>query len=130
MVRHGPFKDNLVIKQDRDGSIVRDPTTCQPACVQKMMLMCNPHILHNHMIKHFEDATEGNRVLILESKLREILKTSCSHVKKMSAREKLMCGCKNCVIFDDIRKCLNLFWKKYITRLKRELQAMRDERRT
>ena len=53
MVRHSPFKDNLVIKRDRDGSIVRDPTTRQPVRVQKMMLMCNPRILHNHMIEHF-----------------------------------------------------------------------------
>ena len=129
MVRHSPFKDNLVIKQDRDGSIVRDPTTRLPVLVQKMMLMCNPRILHNHMIKQFEEATDGNRVLISESKVRDILKTLCSHVKKMSAREKIMCKCKTCVIFDDIHECLNLFWKKYITRLKRELQAMRDGRR-
>ena len=87
MVRHSPFKDNLVIKQDRDGSIVQDPTTRLPVHVQKMMLMCNPCILHNHMIEHFEDATEGNCVVISESKLRDILKTLCSHVKKMSARE-------------------------------------------
>ena len=105
MVRHSPFKDNLVIKRDRDGSIVRDSTTRQPVRVQKMMLMCNPRILHNHMIEHFEDATEGNRVVISESKVRQILKTSCSHVKKMSAREKLMCGCETCVIFDDIHEC-------------------------
>jgi len=63
MVRHSPFKDNLVIKRDRDGSIVRDPTTRQPVRVQKMMLMCNPRILHNHTIEHFEDATEGNAVM-------------------------------------------------------------------
>ena len=129
MVRHCPFKDNLVIKPDRDGSIVQDPTTRQPVRVQKMMLMCNPRILHNHMIEHFEDATEGNREVISESKLRDILKTSCSHVKKMSAREKLMCGCETCVIFEDIHECLNLVWKKYIMRLKRELQGMRDGRR-
>ena len=129
MVQHSPFKDNLVIKRDRDGSIVRDPRTRQSVRVQKMMLMCSPHILHNHMIEHFEDATEGNCVLISEKKVREILKTLCSHVKKMSAREKLMCGCKTCVFFDDILECLNLFQKKYITRLKRELQAMREGRR-
>ena len=93
------------------------------------MLMCNPHILHNHMIEYFEDATDGNRVLILESKVREILKTSCSHVKKMSAREKIKGGCKTCGIFDDMHKCLNLFWKKYITKLKKEVQGMRDGRR-
>jgi hypothetical protein len=89
MVRHSPFKDNLVIKIDRNGSIVRDPATGVPLRVQKMMLMCNPRVLHNHMIEHFDDATDGNRVLISESKLRGLLKTSCSHVKKMSAREKL-----------------------------------------
>jgi hypothetical protein len=26
-----------------------------------MMLMCNSQILHNHMIEHFDYATEGNR---------------------------------------------------------------------
>jgi len=82
MVCHSPFKDNLVIKRDQDGSIVQDPITHQPVRVQKMMLMCNPRILHNHMIEHFEDSTDGNRVIISESKLRKILKTSCSHVKK------------------------------------------------
>jgi hypothetical protein len=94
MARYSPFKDNMVIKRDRKGSIVRDPATHHPLRVQKMMLMCNPQILHNHMIEHFDRATEGNRVLISEKKLREILKTSCCHVKKMSAREKLMCGCE------------------------------------
>jgi hypothetical protein len=68
MVRHSPFKNNLVIKRDRDGSIVRDPTTRQPVRVQKMMMMCNPQMLHNHMIEHFEDATEGNRVVISDQK--------------------------------------------------------------
>jgi hypothetical protein len=64
MVRYSPFKDNLVIKQDRTGSIVWDPATHQPLRVQKMMLMCNPRILHNHMIENFGDATESNRVII------------------------------------------------------------------
>jgi hypothetical protein len=49
--------------------------------------MCNPQILHNHMIKQFDNATTGNQVIISETKLREILKTSCCHVKKMSARK-------------------------------------------
>ena len=129
MVRHSHFKDNLVIKQDRTGSIVRDPATHQVLRVQKMMLMCNPRILHNHMIKDFNHATKGNRVIISEAKLREILKTSCCHVKKMSSREKLMCGCETCIIFDDMHECLNIFRKRYITRMKRELEGMRDGRR-
>ena len=78
---------------------------------RKMMLMCNPRLLHNHMIEHFDNGTEGNRVLISETKIRELLKTSCSHIKKMSAREKIMCGCKNCILFDDMHECLNLYWK-------------------
>jgi hypothetical protein len=44
----------------------------------------------------------------------------------MSAREKLMCGCETCIIFNDMHECLNLFWKRYITRMKRELQGIRD----
>ena len=111
MVRHSPFKDNLVIKRDQDGSIVRDPRTRQPVRVQKMMLMCSPRILHNHMIEHVEDATEGNCVLISEKKVREILKTLCSHVKKMSAREKLMCGCKTCVFLTTYSSALISFRK-------------------
>jgi hypothetical protein len=78
------------------------------------------------MIEHFDNATEGNRVIILESKVREIPEMSCSHVKKMSSREKLMCGCATCKIFNDMHECLNLFWKMYITRMKRELQEMQD----
>jgi hypothetical protein len=89
MVHHNPLKDNLVIKRDRNGSIVRDVTTGVPVQVQKMMLMCNPRVLHIHMIEHFDDATEGNRVLISKTNIRELLKTSCSHIKKMSAREKI-----------------------------------------
>jgi hypothetical protein len=112
MVRHSPFKDNLVIKRDRTGLIVRDPATHQPLRVQKMMLMCNPRILHNYMIKNFGNATESNRVIISETKVREILKTSCCHVKKLSAGEKLMCGCETCIIFDDMHECLNLFRKR------------------
>jgi hypothetical protein len=126
MVWLSPLMENLVIEQDRTGSIIWDPATHQLLRVQKMMLMCNPGILHNHMIKDFNDATEGNHVLVLETKVRETLKTSCCHVKKMSSREKLMCGCETCIIFDDMHKCLNLFRKRYITRMKRELKGMRD----
>jgi hypothetical protein len=129
MVRHSPFKDNLVIKRDRKGSVVRDPATGVPLRVQKMMLMCNPRVLHNHMIEHFDGSTDGNRVIILESKVREILKTSCSHVKKMSSREKLMCGCETCIIFEDMHECLNLFRKRYIGIVKIEINTMRDGRR-
>jgi hypothetical protein len=78
------------------------------------------------MIEHFDRATKGNRVIILETKLREILKTSCCHVKKISAREKLMCRCETCIIFNDMHDCLNLFRKRYTTRMKRELQGMQD----
>ncbi len=128
MVRHSPFKDNLVIKRDRNGTISRDHVTGLPVKVQKMMLMCNPRVLHNHMIEHFEDATDGDRVLISESKLRGLLRTSCSRIKKMSAREKIMCGCELCIIFDDIHACLILFRKRYITRMKKDLRGMRDGR--
>ena len=126
MVHHNPLKDNLVIKRDRNGSIVRDVTTGVPVQVQKMMLMCNPRVLHIHMIEHFDDATEGNRVLISETKIRELLKTSCSQIKKMSAREKIMCACENCILIDDMHECLNLYWKRYIKRMKRDLKGMRD----
>jgi hypothetical protein len=80
------------------------------------------------MIEQFDRASKGNHVIISETKLREILKTSCCHIKKMSAREKLMCGCETCIIFDDMHKCLNLFRKRYIIRMKTELQGMQDGR--
>jgi hypothetical protein len=129
MVRHSPFKNSLIIKSDRSGRIVKDMTTGAPLRVQKMIMMCNPRELHNHMIQNFDDATEGNQVIISESKIRELLKTSCCHVKKMSTREKLMCGCETCIIFDDMHECLCLFRKRYISRLKREINQMRDGRR-
>ncbi len=67
MVRHSPFKENMVIKRGQTGSIVQDPATHHPLRVQKMMLMCNPQILHNHMIEHFDRATEGNHVITPET---------------------------------------------------------------
>ncbi len=88
MVRHSQFKNNMVIKRDQTGSIVQDLATQHLLREHKMMLMCNPRILHNHMIEHFDRATKGNCVIILETKLREILMTSCCHIKKMSARKK------------------------------------------
>ena len=77
MVDHSPFKDNLVIKQNRNGEIVRETITNVPIRVPKMMLKCNPRQLHNHtMIESFEDAIgKGNTVIISESKLQDILKT-------------------------------------------------------
>jgi hypothetical protein len=81
------------------------------------------------MIEHFDNATKGNCVIISEKKVREILKTSCSCIKKMSAHEKLMCGCETLIIFDNMHKCLNIFWKRYIARMRRELQGMQDGRR-
>jgi hypothetical protein len=47
----------------------------------------------------------------------------------MTAHEKLMCGCETCIIFDDMHERLNLFWKRYITRMRQELQGMGDGQR-
>ena len=66
MVQHSPFKDSLIIKRDRSGCMVQDQTTGAPVRVQKMIMMCNSRELHNHMIENFDDATEGNRVIISE----------------------------------------------------------------
>ena len=72
MVQHSPFKDSLIIKRDQSGCMVRDLTTGAPVRLQKMIMMCNPRELHNHMIENFDDATEGNRVIISESKIRAL----------------------------------------------------------
>ena len=37
-----------------------------------------------------------------------------------------MCGCETCIIFDDMHKCLNLFRKRYIARIKRDVEGMRE----
>jgi hypothetical protein len=80
----------------------------------------------NHMISDFVGATDGNQFLISELKMQEILKTSCCHIKTMSDRQKMMCGCETCIIFDDIHRCLNLFWKRYISSLKNAIKDITD----
>ena len=50
----------------------------------------------------------------------------CNPIKKMSACEKIMSGCKTCIIFNDMHECLNLFRKRYIRKMKEDLQGMRD----
>ena len=67
MVCHNPCKGERIIMRDRQGNIVRDPMTNQPVGVAKMLLKCNPRILHQHMIETFDEATNGNNVLISES---------------------------------------------------------------
>ena len=47
----------------------------------------------------------------------------------MTNRQKMMCGCKTCNIFDDIHCCVNLFWKQYISSLKKANDAMPNGRR-
>jgi hypothetical protein len=42
----------------------------------------------------------------------------------MSDRQKMMCGCKTCIIFDDIQRCINLFQKQYIVSLKKDVEEM------
>ena len=92
----------MVIKCDRQVDIVRDATNNEPIRISTMMLLCNPRMLHNHMIETFGGALDGDKVITSESKLRQLLKTSCSHIKKMTARQKMMCECETCIIFDDI----------------------------
>ena len=58
-----------------------------------------------------EEATEGNKIRISEEKLRNLLKTSLSHVKKVIKRDKLVCGCHHCILFEDIFNCY-LRWRK------------------
>ncbi len=64
-----PCKGDTVIKRDRQGKMVRDPVTNELICVSKMIMLCNPRELHNHMIDTFEGARDGDKVLISESKL-------------------------------------------------------------
>ncbi len=109
MICFNPNKNETIMKRDRDGRIVRDPVTHKPISVPKLFMTCNPRELHNHMIVDFDRATDGDQVLISESKIRQILKTSCCHIKMMFDRQKFMCGCKTCIIFDDIQRCENLF---------------------
>ncbi len=90
------------------------------------MLLCNPRMLHNHMIEMFGRALDRDKVIVSKSKLRQLLKMSCSHIKKMIACQKMMCGCETCIIFDDIQHCVNLFRKKYIGSLIAEVQQMRN----
>ena len=116
MVCHNPWKGEEIIKQDRQGKIVRDPMTNQPVHVAKMLLKCSPRILHQHMIETFDEATNGNNVLISESKLRQLLMMSCNHIKQMTERQKMMCNCETCIIVDDIQECLNLFRKNASTK--------------
>jgi hypothetical protein len=89
-------------------------------------MTCNPRELHNHMIVDFEGATDGDQVLISESKIQQILKKSYCHIKMMSDRQKMMCGCETCIIFDNIQRCINLFRKRYIALLKKDIKEMPD----
>ena len=126
MVCHSLFKDNLVIKQDWNGSIVRDLTTGVPVRLQKIMLMCNLRVLDNHLIEHFDDATESNCVLISETKLGNYSRRRVPTSRRCPLVKKIMCGCENCILFDDMHECLNLYQKRYIKRMKRDLKGMRD----
>ncbi len=36
----------------------------------------------------------------------------------------MMCGCKTCIIYDNIQRCVNLFWKQYIALLKKDINEM------
>jgi hypothetical protein len=103
-VRHNPSKGEMKIKRDRDGSIVRDPLTHKPIRVPKLLMACNPRELHNFMISGFDGARDGDKVLISKFKVRQILNTSCCHIKMMTDRQKMMCGCEACIILDDIQR--------------------------
>jgi hypothetical protein len=69
MTRFNPSKNDTIMKRDRDGRIVRDPVTHKPISMPKLFMTCNPRELHNHMIVNFDRATDGDQVLISESKI-------------------------------------------------------------
>ena len=129
MVRFNPNKGETILKRDRQGKIVRDPITEKPINVPKLLMTCNPRELHNRMISDVVGATDGDKVLISKSKIRQILKSSCCHIKMMMNRQKMMCGCETCIIFDDIHRCVNLFRKRYISTLKKANDVMPNGQR-
>jgi hypothetical protein len=112
LVSHSPSKGDLIIKRDRKGTIARHPTIGHPMLVQKMYLRGNPRTLHDHMINFFDLAFDNGIVIISESKIRQLLNTSCSHIRKMTERQKMMCGCETCIIVDGMQQSVNLFRKK------------------
>jgi hypothetical protein len=127
IVRVYPNKGETILKRDQQGKIVRDPITKKPINVPKLLMTCNPRELQNHMISDFVGATDGDKVLISESKIGQILRSSCCHFKMITNRQKMMCGCETCIIFDDIHHCVNLFRKQYISTLKKANDAMSNE---
>jgi len=100
-VKISPRMKDTLIKRDRKGRKVLHEDTLQPIRVQRRILLVCPRELHNFMIKDFPFAMEGDKVLVTENKIRKLLKTSCSHVKKFTLRDKRMCGCHACTIFED-----------------------------
>ncbi len=69
MIGFNPSKNKTIIKHDRDGRIVRDMVTHKPISIPKLFMTCNPRELHNHMVVDFDQATDGDQVLISESKI-------------------------------------------------------------
>jgi len=125
-VKADPCKGETVIQRDQDGNIVRDPITRLPIKIKKMMMVCNPRELHNHMISELLSAVDGNQVLISENMLQKLLNTSICHVKMMTNVQKEMCGCQTCVMFDEMQRSLVVFRKKYIASLKARCEQMAE----
>ena len=113
----------------RTGKYVRDEETGAIVKVQKRIMMVCPRELHNFMLKDFPDAiVEGNKVLVSEDRIRKLLKTSCSHVKKFTKRDKEMCGCHWCIIFEDIHKCLIRWRKERLKEMQDKIKTLRGRR--
>ena len=121
-VKISPRMKDTLIKRDRKGRKVLHEDTLQPIRVQRRILLVCPRELHNFMIKDFPFAMEGDKVLVTENKIRKLLKTSCSHVKKFTLRDKRMCGCHACTIFEDIFTCKCAWTKKFIQQSKDEIK--------
>jgi hypothetical protein len=84
------------------------------------------------MIDSFNLAIDNVIIIISKSKIRQLLNTLCSHIWKMTKRQKMMCDGETCIIDDDMQQSVNLFRKKYIEWLISEIEEMprgREQRR-
>ena len=73
---------------------------------RKKLLTVSPRILHQFMMEDFPPSVVNDKVIITESQLRKTLKRSCSHVKRWTKREKQICGCEICTLFEDVHGLL------------------------
>jgi hypothetical protein len=123
-VVHSPIASDTILVKTSENEKTR---------VGKLLLEIPVRELHNQMVEadtgllDARDPTTG-KVLVSNTSLRSIIKADLPHLRRMTLRHKLMCGCETCISIATMQRSLNAWRRRRLQQIETDANQLANTR--